>query len=198
MKLQTKITLIFLACLTYACLRYHVFGNIAFDDFPMFIMNKVWASTALILLCLSILSSIKSTKKTAGLLCFLSSIIHIVLSICLLEPNYYDKFFVQNQLTFQAQLCLSFGLYCFICFIPSLFIDNNLNQNIQNQTKFRKLCKVSTFASILFLLIHTSIAFYPGWFKFQLWPANLPPISLICFCGLVIVSMKKLLHKNNL
>ncbi|PCJ16821.1 MAG: hypothetical protein COB02_15070 [Candidatus Cloacimonadota bacterium] len=193
MKIKNKIQLIFTLCLVYAFVRYSILGQIPLQKFPLFIMNKVWASTALFLFCFAFISPKKANKKVYGIICFCCSIIHIIFSQILLSPQNYNKFYFQDELTMSSQICLSFGLYAFICFIPSLFLNNNLSQN----ESFKTLCKKSSFVASFFLLIHSSIAFYPSWLKNDLWHGNLPPISLICFCILVIVVLIKLLQKNN-
>ena len=200
------ITLIF--SIGYAVLRYHIFGLVPWKDFPFFILNKGISLSAFILLAFNfsfgplkklgvrVPESWLNTRKTLGMSGFLLVLIHAMISLILLNPMVYGKFFYENEtLTLLAQLSMLGGILAFV------FL---WGYNLSFQTHARKdNAFTQFFASPKFLIIaitlgavHLFFMGYKDWINPSDWHGGLPPISLVAIVFFVSAYTINLLGRN--
>ena len=94
--------------LGYAVLRYHLAGDVAWEHFPLFILNKATSLAAVIFVACSYLIGrvIKWHNhdpvmrlvviKFCGLMGFFLAGMHAFFSFCLLRPAYFGKYFAAD------------------------------------------------------------------------------------------------------
>lgn len=107
--------------LVYAILRYNVFKGVEWIHLPLYIVNKAAALSAVILLSSSYLVGkwIKVWKddpmmrmvlvKFLGLAGFAMAVLHIIMSVIILNPAYFAKFFGDGKLNLTGELTMLFG-----------------------------------------------------------------------------------------
>lgn len=182
----------------YAALRYHIAGNVAWKDFPFFILNKGISLAGFLLLTLNFaIGPLKNlgvnvhegwlnARKAIGLTGFLYILIHVLMSLILFKAEVYGKFFEENgMLTLMGELSMLGGIIAFI-----LLWGYNLSfQTYMREDKeFIKFISSRKFLLIamLFSIVHLFFMGYEGWLNTSAWQAGLPPISLLSFAFFAI------------
>ncbi len=174
--------IIFLLTFIYSLLRYNFFGNVPFADIPTLILNKAISFSSIIFLFLAILNFHHKNKKNgASYINFFKafSLMHILLSIPLLNSTYYPKLFSGGRLSLYGNLALLTGVFSFAWLVSK---------------------KVGLVFSILFLLLAAHL-FYIGstnWLDFKGWYGSMPPITLICFLMVSGLFAFSFFNKNRL
>ena len=124
---------------------------------------------------------------------FVLIIFHVLLSMVILGPEYYGKFYNSDKLNLVGGLSLLFGILAFLGFsIKGIFLLN---------TKFDKPFLLNSASTVrlkslnfLFLGVHLFSMGISGWLMPTKWPGYLLPISLIAFLllisSIVIFSMQ--------
>ena len=94
--------------ISYAILRYNIFGQVPWKDLPFFILNKAISLTAIILFTISSISSFLNKNKvqiaqkwidsSAAIesISFSLIIIHVFISLMLFKAEIFMKFFEEN------------------------------------------------------------------------------------------------------
>jgi DMSO/TMAO reductase YedYZ heme-binding membrane subunit len=121
------IIIVFLVSIAYTILRYHIVGNTPWNQFPVYILNKGLALTGFILLGINFslgpLSNIGAgidekwlrIRPSLGISSFLFIFIHLFLSLILLNPANYQKFFLENgSFTTHGGLSMLGGVIAFL------------------------------------------------------------------------------------
>jgi len=114
---------IFGVSLGYAVLRYHATGEYGWNHFPLYILNKATSLAAVGFVACSYLighvfrwhnhePGIKLVViKFCGLMGFSLAAIHAFFSVCLLNPAYFSKFFLEDgRLNLTGELGLAVGV----------------------------------------------------------------------------------------
>ncbi len=175
--LDTKLgALVFVFSLAYATLRYNIFNNIVWTDWPLYILNKAFALSSLILIGISIYRYRFNHKYSITRLidiARLSGTLHIIISLTLITPTYYEKFFQNGKFTVPAAISILLGALTVVLFSASeLFRKQNKSS----------VGKVRILAIMAFLIgLHTAFQGFQGWLTPSAWPGYLPPITLISF-----------------
>lgn len=176
--------------ISYAILRYNIFGQVPWKDLPFYVLNKSISLTAIILFTIS--NSLKFLNKTRvqiaqkwidssttiGAASLLLIIIHVFISLMLFKPEIFTKFFEENgTVNLLGGISMITGI---ISFVLILGIKLNSLSNFKNNHK--------TYSSplawnIVMLIIITHLFFmgYGGWITPEKWHGGMPPISLIAF-----------------
>ena len=176
MKPVTRTTLIVLSITAlYATLRYNVFKGVAWSEWPVYVLNKVFALSALLLLMISAIQRRRSASEApTGLLpvAWTLMLLHAGVSLAILNPAYYAKYFQAEKLTWQAGWSMMLGVvaavglhkFCRAC---------ELNNPVALLAKVGPLAFISG--------VHAALLGYAGWFQPSTWPGHLVPITLISF-----------------
>ncbi len=177
--LITYIIFVMLFALLYSILRYNVFKGVPWSDLPLYIMNKVISFSSIIYIATYIIFEKKGhhelsvkIRKYATTLIY----IHLTISLVILTPSYYQKFFESTKINLTGQISLLSGILALgimnsIRFTKKLHVDESLSF-------FKKYG-----AEILLVLIsvHLFVMGYKGWFTPSEWPGGMPPISMLSF-----------------
>ena len=80
--------------LLYAVIRYNIAGDVPWNQFPIFIVNKATASSGIILLGLAGINNSVENRHRLGLFASACLSLHCLLSLMLLSPsNFGGKLF---------------------------------------------------------------------------------------------------------
>lgn len=149
--------------IAYATLRYNLCKGVPWSDWPVFIVNKAAALSALILLVVFAVQKARGREQgLAGLMAtaFSLALLHVALSLCILNPTYFPIMFAQGLLTAQGGLSLLAGALCIVGFYRRWLL-------------LPKMCAL--------IGVHALLLGYVNWSAPAAWPGFLPPISLISF-----------------
>ena len=187
-----------LASVAYAVLRYHIAGDVPWNEFSLFILNKGLCLAAFILLTfnfalgpaknvgLPVPDSWLRARKAFGMSGFLLILIHALISFMLFSSPYYGKFFsADGTLTGVASLSMLAGVLGFVfLWAYNLSFQTKLSED----TAFIAL--ITSRPVLIWALslggLHLAFMGYAGWLQPQGWHGGLPPISLVAFSFFVI------------
>ena len=105
-----------LVTMCYATIRYVVSGAVLPSNIPLFIVNKAMSLSATIALLLSAASYFSNNNdgsRTWGVISFNLAVIHVMLSMLLLSPEYYESFFTYDglkRMNIKGELSMFFGI----------------------------------------------------------------------------------------
>jgi len=174
----------------YAIVRYIIFKGVDPIHFPVYIVNKVFSSAGLFFLALSyVLGKINSKNsldkkekahwmKSAGLLGFSLSAMHVIMTLMILNPLYYPKLFEGEMLNLTGELSLLMGVLSLFFFTIPAITTIPFMQEAVGIKKWQKRQRIGYFG-LLTALLHVVIMGFAGWLKVSTWPGYLPPITLI-------------------
>ncbi len=179
------IAIVMVASVGYATVRYHVCKGVPWADWPMWTLNKAFAVGSLALLLAAAIYRRSNSKVYCGKL-FSASVttagLHILLSLVLLNPDYYAKFFSgDGKLTAWAAWSMLFGA------LPAMIMVRRTHgptqkpslKKVHNHVDSRQMWSVVLVANLV--TIHTFSQGWSGWFDWSQWPGRLPPLTLISF-----------------
>ena len=184
--------------LGYAILRYHILGDVPWDQLPFFILNKSMGLSAFVLLAFNFVfsplqnlgapipNSWLRARRVMGIVGFIEAFVHVIMSFLLFKPAVYSKFFdVNGMLTLNAGLSMLGGVLAFIfLWIYNVSFSSNLRKD-KDLISFITSRKVLLGAMFL-AGVHIIFMGYEGWLKPSGWPGGMPPISLITFFFFVV------------
>ena len=183
-------SLTFLFFTIYAIVRYIIFKGVDPIHFPVYIVNKVFSSVGLFFLALSyVLGKINSVKsvdkkekahwmKSAGLLGFSLSAMHVIMTLMILNPSYYPKLFDGDMLNLTGELSMLMGVLSLFFFTIPAITTIPFMQEAVGLKKWQKRQRMGYFG-LLTALLHVAIMGFAGCLKVSTWPGYLPPITLI-------------------
>lgn len=164
--------------------KLNIFANEA--SYNIYIANKVFASTALVLIGLSLALSglcyfwnFVDTKivyrKYMGVMGLYYGIIHILVTLFFLT----DRFPWPEYLTGRAISAL-FGALALAILIILAAISNRYSVLELGGKKWRNTMRYGGYSAFLFIAVHFFLIKYAGWIKwFQTFDPTLPPLSLL-------------------
>ena len=165
---------VFCAATAYTTLRYSVFKGVAWADWPSYVLNKSLALAALTLVMIEVFRRRRACGRDPHLLraAGLFAIIHILLSLALLSPAYYESLYSQGRLTALAGTALALGAVAAAALLPGKPRGRTMHPRT---TSYR--------LGILGFVMggHAALQGFAGWFTPQKWPGMMPPITLIAF-----------------
>lgn len=155
----------------YAIIRYHYFGNTPIKDFPLYITNKVIALTSVVLF-LSYLFNKKNIYL--GGLSYILAFGHLIISLLILSPVYYKKFF-SNE--FELNAIANLSLFAGVLSFTGLWVYHQIKKgNVLYKIVANK--KLHYFI-LTMLFLHLFFMGYKEWVQPLTWKGYLPPISLL-------------------
>ena len=182
---------IFGAALIYAILRYHIAGNVSWEHFPLFILNKATSLAAVgFIACSYLVGKIirwhdhdKRLRlvviKFCGLMGFFLAGIHAFLSVCLLSPAYYGKYFdPDGRLNLQGELAMTIGvLALFLLMAPAIATLPMMAKAIGG-VRWKRSQRMG-YLTLLLVATHLVVLGLKGWLAPKGWHGWMPPISLV-------------------
>lgn len=166
---------LFLLALTYATLRYQVGKGVPWADWPIYTVNKALGVAVLGLIAVGLIRVVARRITRLGehfALAGQAMVAHCVLSLALLQPAYFPKFFAEGKLTGPASLALLSGVAALIAFRAS----RTQAQRWSLENRMRVAGAIAFTAGL-----HAALPGTGTWLAFEAWPLNLPPITLIAF-----------------
>jgi len=192
--------------LVYAVIRYHFAGDVPWRHFPLFILNKATALAAVFFVaCSYLIGKIirwhdhdKALRlvviKFCGLMGFFLAGIHAFLSLGLLTPAYYAKYFDEaGRLNLQGELAISLGVIAlFFLLAPAILTLPMMPKAVGGQRWKRG--QRAGYLTLILVVAHLVVLGLKGWLTPKGWPAGFPPISLLA----VVAALVPLIVKRNL
>ncbi len=187
------VLLIFIAGYAYALIRYIIAGPVAWSDAPLFVLNKGFAFTAIVLFSLNMsLTSLQERFPSSSFLRRIDRkiwtaagltliILHTLTAFILFNPEYFGEFFATGKrLSLSGSFSLLGGVVSFTALLYSQ-ITGLLSRVDGKAEKTFVLSRIFTRISIFFLSVHLICMGYAGWLNPGSWHAHLPPVSLLSF-----------------
>ena len=197
---------VFGGSLAYAIVRYHLAGDVSWSHFPLFIFNKATSLAAVIFVACSYLvgkifrwhddnPALRLVViKFCGLVGFFLAGIHAFLSLCLLSPAYYAKYFGDGgKLNLQGELALTIGVVALFLLMSPAITTLPMMPKAIGGVRWKRSQRVGYLALIL-VVGHLVVLGWKGWMTPGKWQAGIPPISLVA----VIAALVPLLVKRRL
>ncbi len=187
---RITVIIIFTGALLYAIFRYIIFGNVAWDQLPLFITNKALSFSGLILLIISPILKHYGKKennifRSAG---FIFICLHSVISVILLNKFYFLKFFNESgTFRFDSGISMIAGIISLISLLFVYFEKTGFGKNNN---------KLFYFILLILPLIHIFLIGYGSWLSFSSWPGGMPPITMISFLIYAAVLVINLIRKS--
>jgi hypothetical protein len=174
---------VLLGSTVYATARYNIFKGVPWNDWPAYTLNKASALASILLIVLGVIRICaphgRSNDGTLSMASLFAGV-HVLLSLTLLVPAYYESFFVQGKLTAAAGVSMTLGAVA-----AGLML---LGKRTHDQDAERGARNLALLALVVGL--HALLQGFAGWFTPALWPGAMPPITLISFLlGLAAVAI---------
>jgi DMSO/TMAO reductase YedYZ heme-binding membrane subunit len=181
------------ACLIYAIVRYNVFKGVEWIHLPLYVVNKSFSFAGIGFLACSYLvgkwikvypGDVKRRRALAkflGLTGFYLLVSHVVMSLAMLSPFYYEKFYHESgKLNLTGELTLLFGVLGigFLAF-PAITTIPMAYEALGGE-RWQRAQRMGYWALAL-ACGHTFTMGYAGWLDASTWPGSMPPITLLGF-----------------
>ncbi len=167
----------------YAFIRYNILKGIAFAHLPLYVTNKSMAISAIIILSTAAITFGEEGEKSRNYLNtigFLLVILHVIMSVVVLNKSYFDTMFYKGRLTALSELALLVGILAFISFFI-LFLNRIASDKFRTTLGLIFNNNFISILGLIFLLFHTFFIGFKSWLNPEKWPGYLPPITLIGF-----------------
>jgi len=194
---------IFGACLAYAVVRYHVAGDVAWSHLPLFVLNKAISLAAVFFVGASYLigkiihwydedAKLRLVViKFCGLVGFFLATIHAIMSLTLLKPGYFAKYFdVAGRLNLQGEIGMSVGILALMFLLSPAITTLPMMPKALGGWRWKRSQRVGYFA-LLLVSFHLVALGLKGWLAPNGWTAGMPPISLVAFLAAVFPLLVK-------
>lgn len=194
---------VFVICLAYAYIRYNLVRSVPFENFPLFIANKATALSATILIGLSFLlgplsrfwpnqfTSHLYLRKSLGVAGFAVAALHALMSMVLLTPSYYPRFYAESgRLNLIGETSMLFGILAFLIFTAVAITSLPPIEKHMHPDQW-KLVQRFGYLAYLFVLVHVAVMGFAGWFRPESWQYGLASISLISALFIIFVLVVK-------
>ncbi len=174
----------------YATLRYIVFKGVDTAHFPSFIVNKILSISGLFFLAVSYASGkLKALRlgdksrqiqfvKFSGLAGFSLSAMHVFISLILISPAYYPKFYSGDMMNVTGELTMVMGVFSLYCFSIPAITTIPFMQEAVGIRKWQQGQRMG-YLGLLAALLHVGFMGFSGWVQIEKWPGHMPPISLL-------------------
>jgi DMSO/TMAO reductase YedYZ heme-binding membrane subunit len=179
--------------LTYAFVRYHVFSGIDWSHFPLFIANKGISLSAVSFIATSYLIGKtihvyeEDSKKQlilikfCGLIGFSLASIHALMSLLLITPAYYPKFFLESgQMNLTGELTMVLGVLSLWCLAITAITSLPFMYDAVGAERWQRGQRMG-YLSLALASGHVFAMGIWGWLTPGSWHGGLPPVSLVAF-----------------
>lgn len=191
--------------MTYAILRYHVFSGTDWSHFPLFIANKGISLAAVGFIAMSyLIGKIVHAQaddprkrlvliKFCGLIGFSLASIHTLMSLLLIGPAYYPKFFLESgQMNLTGELTMVFGVMSLWCLSVTAIASLPFMHDAVGEERWLRGQRMG-YLSLGLAAAHVLVMGLAGWLTPGRWAAGLPPVSLVAFCVTSLPLLVKIL-----
>jgi DMSO/TMAO reductase YedYZ heme-binding membrane subunit len=189
--------------LGYAVLRYHLAGDVAWEHFPLFILNKATSLAAVIFVACSYLIGrvIKWHNhdpvmrlvviKFCGLMGFFLAGMHAFFSFCLLRPAYFGKYFAADgRLNAIGEIGMAVGVLALFALLSPAVTTLPMMPKAIGGVRWKRTQRLG-YVGLILVVVHLVDLGLGGWLKPAGWTAGLPPISLLAVVAALIPLVAK-------
>ncbi len=134
--------------------------------------------------------------KFCGLMGFSLVVGHVLMSLALLDPAYYAKFYAAAKLNLTGELSLSLGVFALWCFslpaiasLPYMYDELGADRWLRSQ-------RVG-YTGLMLAAAHVLVMGAAGWLRPGDWPAALPPITAIAFVVALVPLVLRLVKNRD-
>jgi len=197
---------VFGGSVVYAIVRYHFAGDVEWRHFPLFIFNKATSLAAVVFVsCSYLIGKIirwhdhdKALRlvviKFCGLVGFFLAGIHAFLSLALLSPAYYAKYFDETgRLNLQGELAITVGVVALFLLMAPAILTLPMMPKAVGGKRWKRGQRVG-YLTLILVVAHLVVLGWKGWLAPKGWQAGIPPISLVA----VVVALIPLVVKRRL
>ena len=190
--------------LGYAIIRYHVAGDVEWRHLPLFILNKATSLAAVMFVAASYLIGkvIKWHDQSAhlrlvvikfcGLMGFFLAAIHAFLSLALLRPSYFGKYFDDGgRLNLQGEFAITLGVIGLFFLMSPAITTLPMMPKAIGGVRWKRSQRLG-YVSLGLVLAHLVFMGLSGWLKPSGWNWSLPPISLLAAVAAAVPLLFKL------
>lgn len=194
----------FAVTLLYAYVRYSVIRDVPLSDLPLFIANKSVALGSVVLIGISLAlgpmaklfpSSVSPhlpLRKSLGLIGFGAAAVHALMSLVLLSPTYYAKFYAESgALTLAGQSSLLFGILALVVFTLVALSSLPLMYERLGEARWRSMQRLG-YGALALTLLHVVVMGAPGWINPAAYSYGFISISLLSAFIIVAVFVVRL------
>ena len=189
---------VFGSALVYAIVRYPLAGDVAWAHFPPFILNKATSLAAVFFVASSYLigkvfrwhDHDKALRlvviKFCGLMGFFLAGVHALLSLALLSPAYYAKYFLPDgRLNLEGEVAIVVGVIAmFLLMAPAITTLPMMPKAIGGQ-RWKRNQRLG-YVALAFVVVHLVALGLRGWLAPGGWNGGLPPISLLAVVAALV------------
>ncbi len=188
----------------YAVIRYHLAGDVAWRHFPLFILNKATSLSAVIFVASSYLigkiirwhDHDKALRlvviKFCGLMGFFLAGVHAFLSLGLLSPAYYGKYFdAVGRLNLEGEIAISVGVVALFFLLSPAVTTLPMMPKAIGGVRWKRSQRAG-YVALTLVVVHLVALGWRGWLAPGGWNGGMPPISLVA----VVAAMVPLLVKR--
>lgn len=188
---------------TYAVVRYHVFGGVAWSELPLFVSNKGISLASVLLFALAYLANRRMPvepaarqrrrrlAREAGLSGFWLMVLHVAVSLGILDPRHYPVLIHATGLTTAGTVCIVMGSVAALAFaVPALASNARIADGL-TLAVWRRGQQVG-YVALAFTSAHVLAVGAHNFAAVERWPGTLPPISLISFLACLVPIAGKL------
>lgn len=181
---------VFGTSLVYALVRYHFVKDVAWVDFPLFILNKVTAMAAVVFVACSYLVGrwIKwhnhdpvlrlVVVKFCGLMGFALAGMHAFFSFCLFNPAYFAKYFdVAGRVNWQGGIGITCGVVALWALLSPAITTLPMMPKAIGGWRWKRSQRLG-YLALLLVVGHLVALGLKGWLAPAKW-SWMPPISLL-------------------
>lgn len=159
----------------YAIVRYVFFHDVSWENVPLYVLNKSVSWSGVILFGCSIIAKDNSRRRELGVVSAAAILAHLIMSVMVLEPAYFDKFFhPDGRMNAVGELSMLAGVVGTIA-LAGLFAANMGDHRDSPRSLRRGWGRIVLWSAI----VHVTIMGYAGWLAPGDWPGYLPPITLL-------------------
>ena len=184
---------IFGGALVYAIVRYHLAGDVAWQHFPLFILNKVVSLAAVGFVASSYLigkifrwhDHDKALRlvviKFCGLVGFFLAGIHAFMSVLIMTPSYFGKYFLDDgKMNLQGEVGMGAGIVALFFLTSPAITTLPMMPKALGGWRWKRSQRVG-YLALLLVAVHLLFLGLKGWLTPGKWPAGMVPISLVAF-----------------
>jgi len=167
-----KYAILFGLSLSYAVVRYCVFGTVLTANLPCFVTNKAVAVASVLALLAAAFNTFRgrSEHQRSWFAFFkVSLLVHVLLSIFLL--SLYDA----GKLNLYGELFMLFGVIAVVLLM--------LKTLVKELTVRPQVLQVVSLGAIA---LHQFFLGCRGWLAWTEWPGHMPPISMLGFSATLV------------
>ena len=118
---------------------------------------------------------------------------HAIMSLVLLNPGYYSRFYVQGgKFNLTGESSMLFGILAFVIFAAISITSLPPIEKHMHPDQW-KLVQRMGYLAYVFVLFRVAIMGFQGWFRSESWQYGMVSISLISALFIVLVLLMRVL-----